>query len=97
MIKVSGLTHIYQRGMPFEKKAIDNVSFEIPTGDFLALIGHTGSGKSTLIQHFNALLKPASGKIEIDGQDITDAKANLMSVRKNVGLVFQYPEQQLFE
>ena len=97
MIKVSGLTHIYQQGMPFEEKAIDNVSFEIPTGDFVALIGHTGSGKSTLIQHFNALLKPTEGKIEIDGIDITDPKTNLMSIRKNVGLVFQYPEHQLFE
>jgi len=97
MIKVSGLTYIYQQGMPFEKKAIDNVSFEIPTGDFLAVIGHTGSGKSTLVQHFNALLKPTSGKIEIDGIDITDRKTNLMQIRKNVGLVFQYPEHQLFE
>lgn len=97
MIKVSGLTYIYQQGMPFEKKAIDNVSFEIQTGDFLAVIGHTGSGKSTLVQHFNALLKPTSGKIEIDGIDITDPKTNLMQIRKNVGLVFQYPEHQLFE
>ena len=97
MIKVTDLTYIYQQGMPFEKKAVDNVSFEIPTGDFLAIIGHTGSGKSTLIQHFNALLKPTSGKIEIDGIDVTDAKTNLMEIRKNVGLVFQYPEHQLFE
>lgn len=97
MIRVSGLTHIYQQGMPFEKKAIDNVSFEIPSGDFLAVIGHTGSGKSTLIQHFNALLKPTSGKIEIDGIDISDPKVNLKLIRKNVGLVFQYPEHQLFE
>ena len=72
MIKVKDLTYIYQQGMPFEKKAVDNVSFEIPTGDFLAIIGHTGSGKSTLIQQFNALLKPTSGKIEIDGVDITN-------------------------
>ncbi len=97
MIKVSGLTYIYQQGMPFEKKAVDNISFEIPTGDFVAIIGHTGSGKSTLIQQFNALLKPTAGKIEIDGIDITDPKTNLMSVRKKVGLVFQYPEHQLFE
>ncbi|MBR4720766.1 MAG: energy-coupling factor transporter ATPase [Clostridia bacterium] len=97
MIKVTGLTYIYQQGMPFEKKAVDNVSFEIPTGDFLAIIGHTGSGKSTLIQHFNALLKPTQGKIEIDGIDVTDPKTNLMEIRKNVGLVFQYPEHQLFE
>ena len=97
MIKVTDLTYIYQQGMPFEKKALDNVSFSIPTGDFLAIIGHTGSGKSTLIQHFNALLKPTSGKIEIDGVDVTDPKTNLMEIRKNVGLVFQYPEHQLFE
>ena len=97
MIKVSGLTYVYQQGMPFEKKAIDNISFEIPTGDFVAIIGHTGSGKSTLIQQFDALLKPTSGKIEIDGVDITNPKTNLMSVRKKVGLVFQYPEHQLFE
>jgi len=97
MIKVSGLTYIYQQGMPFEKKAVDDISFEIPTGDFVAIIGHTGSGKSTLIQQFNALLKPTAGKIEIDGIDITDPKTNLMSVRKKVGLVFQYPEHQLFE
>ncbi len=97
MIKVSGLTHIYQQGMPFEKKAIDDVSFEIPTGDFAAIIGHTGSGKSTLTQHLNALIRPTFGKIEIDGIDITDSKTNLRTIRKNVGLVFQYPEHQLFE
>ena len=97
MIKVSGLTYIYQQGMPFEKKAVEDVSFKIPTGDFLAVIGHTGSGKSTLIQHFNALLKPTAGTIEIDGIDITNPKTNLMEIRKNVGLVFQYPEHQLFE
>ena len=97
MIKVSNLTYIYQQGMPFEKKAVDNVSFEIPTGDFLAIIGHTGSGKSTLIQHFNALLKATAGKIEIDGIDVTDPRTKLMDIRKNVGLVFQYPEHQLFE
>lgn len=97
MIKVSGLSYVYQQGMPFEKKAIDNVSFEIPSGDFTAIIGHTGSGKSTLIQHFNALLKPTSGKIEIDGIDVTNPKTNLRIIRKNVGLVFQYPEHQLFE
>lgn len=97
MIKVSNLTYIYQQGMPFEKKAIDNVSFEIPAGSFTALIGHTGSGKSTLIQHLNALARPTSGKIEIDGTDITDPKCDLREVRKKVGLVFQYPEHQLFE
>ena len=97
MIKVSNLTYIYQPGMPYEKKALDDVSFEVPTGSFTAIIGHTGSGKSTLIQHLNALTRPASGKIEIAGVDITDPKCDLREVRKNVGLVFQYPEHQLFE
>lgn len=97
MIKVSDLTYIYQQGMPFEKKALDGVSFEIPDGDFTAVIGHTGSGKSTLIQHLNALVKPTSGKIEINGVDITAPDADLRAVRKEVGLVFQYPEHQLFE
>lgn len=97
MIKVSDLTYIYQQGMPYEKVALDRVSFEIPDGEFAAIIGHTGSGKSTLIQHLNALVKPTSGKIEIDGVDITAPNADLRSVRKNVGLVFQYPEHQLFE
>lgn len=97
MIKVENLTYIYQQGMPFEKKALDNVSFEIPKGSFTAVIGHTGSGKSTLIQHFNALVRPASGKIVIDGTDITDPKCSLREIRRKVGLVFQYPEHQLFE
>ena len=97
MIKVTDLNYIYQEGMPFEKVALHNVSFEIPDGDFVAVIGHTGSGKSTLIQHFNALVKPTSGKIEIDGVDITAPDADLKEVRKKVGLVFQYPEHQLFE
>lgn len=97
MIKVSDLTYIYQQGMPYEKTALKNISFEIPDGDFTAIIGHTGSGKSTLIQHLNALVRPTSGRIEIDGVDITAPGADLRAVRKNVGLVFQYPEHQLFE
>ena len=97
MIKVTDLNYIYQKGMPFEKVALHNVSFEIPDGDFVAVIGHTGSGKSTLIQHLNALVKPTGGKIEIDGVDITDPKTDLKEIRKKVGLVFQYPEHQLFE
>ena len=97
MIKVSDLNFIYQQGMPFEKTALSDISFEIPDGDFVALIGHTGSGKSTLIQHLNALVKPTSGQILIDGIDITDPKTDLREIRKNVGLVFQYPEHQLFE
>lgn len=97
MIKVSNLTYVYQPDMPFSMTALDNVSFEIPDGDFVAIIGHTGSGKSTLIQHLNALIKPTGGKIEIDGVDITSPDADLRQIRKNVGLVFQYPEHQLFE
>ena len=97
MIKVSDLKYVYQEGMPFEQTALENISFEIPDGDFVAIIGHTGSGKSTLIQHLNALVKPSSGKIEINGIDITKDDADLKAVRREVGLVFQYPEHQLFE
>ncbi|MDW8800144.1 energy-coupling factor transporter ATPase [Clostridium sp. A1-XYC3] len=96
-IKIENLTHIYMKGSPFEKKALDNVTININTGEFIALIGHTGSGKSTLIQHINGLLKPNSGKIIIEDVDITEKKINLSSIRKKVGLVFQYPEYQLFE
>ncbi|MCH3965704.1 MAG: energy-coupling factor transporter ATPase [Clostridium sp.] len=96
-IEIKNLTHIYMKGSPFEKKAIDNVTVEIQEGEFVALIGHTGSGKSTLIQHINGLLKPDSGSIIIDGVDITDKSTNLNFIRKKVGLVFQYPEYQLFE
>lgn len=97
MIKVTDLKYVYQEGMPFERTAISDVSFEIPDGDFVAVIGHTGSGKSTLIQHLNALIKPTSGTIEINGVDITKDGADLKAVRREVGLVFQYPEHQLFE
>jgi len=96
-IKIKNLTHIYMPKTPFEKKAIDNVSLEIKQGEFVALIGHTGSGKSTLIQHINGLLKPTSGSLYIDDIDITVKKAKLTNIRKKVGLVFQYPEYQLFE
>jgi energy-coupling factor transport system ATP-binding protein len=96
-VKIENLNHIYMKGTPFEKKALDDVSFEISEGEFVALIGHTGSGKSTLIQHINGLLKPESGKISIDGEDITAKKMNLSHIRKKVGLVFQYAEYQLFE
>ena len=96
-IKIENLTHIYMPKSPFEKVALDNVSLEIKNGEFVALIGHTGSGKSTLIQHFNGLLEATSGKIIVDGVDITDKKAKLTNIRKKVGLVFQYPEYQLFE
>ena len=96
-IKIKNLNHIYSANTPFESKALDNVSLEIKEGDFVGLIGHTGSGKSTLIQHLNGLLKPSSGSIEICGIDITKKKANLKMIRQKVGLVFQYPEHQLFE
>jgi energy-coupling factor transport system ATP-binding protein len=96
-IKIKNLTHIYMPKSPFEKIALDNVSLEIRDGEFIALIGHTGSGKSTLIQHFNGLLEATSGKIIVDDIDITDKKAKLTNIRKKVGLVFQYPEYQIFE
>ncbi|WP_304341364.1 energy-coupling factor transporter ATPase [Metaclostridioides mangenotii] len=96
-IIVENLTHIYDEGMPFANKSLDNVSFEIKDGDFVGLIGHTGSGKSTLIQHLNGILKPSSGNIYINGFDITKKDLNLTEIRKRVGVVFQYPEYQLFE
>ncbi len=97
MIKIEHLNYVYQPDMPFETAALTDINLEIETGDFVALIGHTGSGKSTLIQHLNALIKPTSGRIEIDGCDITAPDADIKLIRKNVGLVFQYPEHQLFE
>ncbi|GFZ32821.1 energy-coupling factor transporter ATP-binding protein EcfA [Clostridium zeae] len=96
-IKIENLTHIYMPKSPFEKKALDDVSLEIMDGQFVALIGHTGSGKSTLIQHLNGLLKPSSGKIVVDDIDITQKGVKLSDIRKKIGLVFQYPEYQLFE
>lgn len=97
MIKAENVNYIYQQGMPFERQALYDVNIEIEDGSLVALIGHTGSGKSTLIQHFNTLVKPTSGKIIINGIDVTAPKADLRLVRKTVGLVFQYPEHQLFE
>lgn len=96
-IKIENLTHIYMPRTPFEKKALDNINIDIQDGEFVALIGHTGSGKSTLIQHVNGLLKPTTGKVIIDGTDITLKSSKLADVRKKVGLVFQYPEYQIFE
>lgn len=96
-IKIENLTHTYMKRSPFEKKALDDVSIEIEDGEFVALIGHTGSGKSTLIQHINGLLKPDSGKIYVNDVDITEKGVKLSDIRKKVGLVFQYPEYQLFE
>ena len=97
MIKVENLNYVYQQGMPFETQALYDINLEIEEGTITALIGHTGSGKSTLIQHFNALVKPTSGRILIDGLDMCAKDADLKSVRRKVGLVFQYPEHQLFE
>ena len=96
-IKIENLTYIYNPGSPFETRALDHVNLEINTGEFIGLIGHTGSGKSTLTQHLNGLIKPTSGKIMIGGIDITDESVKLRDIRKKVGLVFQYPEHQLFE
>lgn len=96
-IKIENLTHVYMPKTPFEKKALDDVSLHIKEGEFLALIGHTGSGKSTLIQHLNGLLEPSYGKIYVDDVDITKKGTKLTDIRKKVGLVFQYPEYQLFE
>ena len=97
IIKTENLSHLYSIGTPFEKAAIKDVNLEIEQGEFVGVIGHTGSGKSTLIQHFNGLLKPTSGKIYLDGKDIWEKKSALREVRFRVGLVFQYPEYQLFE
>ncbi len=96
-IILNELTHVYNPNSPFETVALDNISFTIETGEFVGLIGHTGSGKSTLIQHLNGLLKPTSGKILINDFDITQKKVKLSNIRRKVGLVFQYPEYQLFE
>lgn len=97
MIKLENVSYVYQPGTPFESRAIDNVSLEIPDGTLTALIGHTGSGKSTLIQLIDALIKATEGKITIDGIDITAPKTDLRLIHQKIGLVFQYPEHQLFE
>lgn len=96
-IKVENLSFVYNEGTPYATVALNNVTFEIKDQEFVGIIGHTGSGKSTLIQHLNGLLKPTSGKVYINGVDITDKKVSLKDIRKEVGLVFQYPEYQLFE
>jgi energy-coupling factor transport system ATP-binding protein len=97
LIKTEELTHVYSAGTPFERVAISGVNFEAYKGEYIGLIGHTGSGKSTFIQHLNALLKPTSGHVFYDGRDIHESKEYARTVRFNVGLVFQYPEYQLFE
>lgn len=96
-IEVRDLNYIYNPGMPGETVALSDVSFDVSDGEVLGIIGHTGSGKSTLLQHLNGLMKPASGEIYIDGECITDGKIRMTDVRRKVGLVFQYPEYQLFE
>ena len=96
-IIVKNITHIYSEGLPHESVALDDVSFTIEDGQFVGIIGHTGSGKSTLLQHLNGLLKPKSGSIVIGGVDITSPDCRLRDIRKKIGLVFQYPEYQLFE
>ena len=97
VIKTENLTYVYGQGTPFQTAAVDNVNLTFEGGEIIGVIGHTGSGKSTLIQHFNGLLKPTAGKITLDGKDIWADKSKLRAVRFNVGLVFQYPEYQLFE
>jgi energy-coupling factor transport system ATP-binding protein len=96
-IEIRKLNHIYGKGTPFESHALKDVSLQIENGEFIGLIGHTGSGKSTLIQHINRLMKPTSGEILIEGVNINDPKINIKDIRGKVGLVFQYPEHQLFE
>ncbi len=97
MIKLKDVSYVYMQGGPFEKRALDKVNIEIGKGEFIGLIGHTGSGKSTLIQLLNGLLKPSEGEIIVDGVCLTDKKVKMRNVRFKVGLVMQYPEYQLFE
>ena len=97
IIETKDLSHIYSQGTPFEHYALDHVNFSVMPGEFMGIIGHTGSGKSTLIQHLNGLLKPTSGSVLFDGEDIWKDKQFTRQVRLQVGLVFQYPEYQLFE
>ena len=97
VLEVKALTHTYSAGTPFEHKAIEDVNLEVMPGEFLGIIGHTGSGKSTLIQHLNGLLRPTDGQILLDGTDIWERPKEIRKVRFQVGLVFQYPEYQLFE
>ena len=96
-INVEHLNHIYDRGLPTEHLALEDITFSVEDGEFLGVIGHTGSGKSTLLQHLNGLLKPDSGKIYIGDTDITASGVSMVDIRKRIGLVFQYPEYQLFE
>lgn len=97
ILQIKNLTHTYGQGTPFQRSAVENMSFDVYDGEFLGVIGHTGSGKSTLIQHLNGLLKPTSGQILLNGKDIWAEPKKIRDVRFQVGLVFQYPEYQLFE
>ena len=97
IIRTEALTHIYSQGTPFERTAVKNICFEAERGEFIGIIGHTGSGKSTFIQHLNGLLKPTAGRVLLDGEDIFENKHKTRQARFRVGLVFQYPEYQLFE
>ena len=97
ILQIENLQYVYSAGTPFEHKALDNVSFSVERGEFIGVIGHTGSGKSTLMQQLNGLLKPTAGKVILDGKDIWSDKAATRQARFRVGLVFQYPEYQLFE
>lgn len=97
ILQIQNLSHIYSAGTPFQHTALDDVSFSVERGEFIGIIGHTGSGKSTLMQHLNGLLKPTSGQVILDGTDIWKDKKTLRQARFRVGLVFQYPEYQLFE
>ena len=96
-IEIKNLTHVYGEGTPFERRALDNISLDINDGEFIGIIGHTGSGKSTLISYFNGLTKPESGSVFVNGIDIGEKGTDLIAIRRTVGLVFQYPEYQLFE
>ena len=96
-IEAIHLTHCYSEGSAFRTVALDDVSFKIDDGEFVGIIGHTGSGKSTLVQHLNGLLKPSSGQVLIDGEDLNGEHVNRRALRQRIGLVFQYPEYQLFE
>ena len=96
-IVIEHLNYVYMQGGPYETKALDDVSLTIHDGEFVGLIGHTGSGKSTLVQHLNGLILPTSGQITVDGMDLADKNTDKRAIRRRVGLVFQYPEYQLFE